>query len=256
MVRRDAAIQKRRPGAAFTLIELLAVIAMVAVLASLMMPALGRAQSMGRSSVCLSNLRQIGVAWHLYLGDHGDRFPDRRDLKRDLIGGYQPWSTWPKSDPRAGWSAVVLGSLLASKPVWQCPGVMSGPIARLDQVRQWGGTDTNRSPEVTYWMWRFDRIDDPVPADNFWGRTVDESLAGWLSSGNPLVVPGVAFRRWSWWWIPISRRRSLRFPSRSAGARRIRDSVTGCSWMVTRTECGIGDSDRADSRGARVCLSW
>jgi type II secretory pathway pseudopilin PulG len=190
MVRLDSSIPHRPRGAAFTLMELLVVIATIAVLASLMMPALGRAQAMGRSSACLSNLRQIGVAWHLYLGDHGDRFPDRRDLKRDLVGGYQPWSTWPKSDPRAGWSAVVLGSLLPSKAVWQCPGVISGPIARLDQVRQWGGTDTNRCPEVTYWMWRFDRVDDPVPADNFWGRIVDEALAGWLTSGNPLVVPG------------------------------------------------------------------
>ena len=190
MVLPDASAEGQRHGAAFSLIELLVVIAVIAILASLVMPALGRAQSMGRSAACLSNLRQVGVAWHLYLGDHGERFPDRRDLKRDLIGGYQPWSTWPKSDPRAGWSAVVLGSLLASKPVWQCPGVMAGPIARLDQVRQWGGTDTNRSAEVTYWMWRFDRIDDPVPADNFWGRTVEESLAGWWTSGNPLVVPG------------------------------------------------------------------
>lgn len=190
MVRPDASAEGQRYGAAFSLIELLVVIAVIAILASLMMPALGRAQSMGRSSACLSNLRQMGVAWHLYLGDHGDRFPDRRDLKRDLIGGYQPWSTWPKSDPRAGWSAVVLGSILRSKQVWQCPGVMSGSIARLDQVRQWGGTDTNRSVEVTYWMWRFDRPDDPVPADNFWGRTVQESLVGWLISGNPLVVPG------------------------------------------------------------------
>ncbi len=190
MVRPDASAEGQRYGAAFSLIELLVVIAVIAILASLMMPALGRAQSMGRSSACLSNLRQMGVAWHLYLGDHGDRFPDRRDLKRDLIGGYQPWSTWPKSDPRAGWSAVVLGSILRSKQVWQCPGVMSGSIARLDQVRQWGGTDTNRSVEVTYWMWRFDHPDDPVPADNFWGRTVQESLVGWLISGNPLVVPG------------------------------------------------------------------
>lgn len=190
MVRQDASAEGKHHGAAFSLIELLVVIAVIAILASLVMPALGRAQSMGRSAACLSNLRQVGVAWHLYLGDHGERFPDRRDLKRDLIGGYQPWSTWPKSDPRAGWSAVVLGSLLSSKPVWQCPGVMAGPIARLDQVRQWGGTDTNRSAEVTYWMWRFDRIDDPVPADNFWGRTVEESLAGWWTSGNPLVVPG------------------------------------------------------------------
>ncbi len=190
MVRPDASAEGQRYGAAFSLIELLVVIAVIAILASLVMPALGRAQSMGRSAACLSNLRQVGVAWHLYLGDHGERFPDRRDLKRDLIGGYQPWSTWPKSDPRAGWSAVVLGSILASSPVWQCPGVIAGPIARLDQVRQWGGIDTNRSAEVTYWMWRFDRIDDPVPADNFWGRTVEESLAGWLTSGNPLVVSG------------------------------------------------------------------
>jgi prepilin-type N-terminal cleavage/methylation domain-containing protein len=184
MVRLDASARPQPRGTAFTLVELLVVIALIAILAALMMPALGR------SSACLSNLRQMGVAWHLYLGDHGDRFPDRRDLKRDLLGGYQPWTTWPKSDPRAGWSAVVLGSLLASKPVWQCPGVLSGPIARLDPVWQWGGTDTNRCPQVTYWMWRFDRIDDPVPADNFWGRTVEESLAGWRTSGNPLVVPG------------------------------------------------------------------
>lgn len=190
MVRSDASARPQPWRAAFTLVELLVVIALIAILAALMMPALGRAQALGRSSACLSNLRQMGVAWHLYLGDHGDRFPDRRDLKRDLLGGYQPWSTWPKSDPRAGWSAVVLGPLLASKPIWQCPGVMSGPIARLDPVWQWGGTDTNRCPQVAYWMWRFDRIDDPVPADNFWGRTVEESLASWLISGNPLVVPG------------------------------------------------------------------
>ncbi|MFM7816869.1 MAG: type II secretion system protein, partial [Verrucomicrobiota bacterium] len=106
MVLPDASAEGQRHGAALSLIELLVVIAVIAILASLVMPALGRAQSMGRSAACLSNLRQVGVAWHLYLGDHGERFPDRRDLKRDLIGGYQPWSTWPKSDPRAGWSAV------------------------------------------------------------------------------------------------------------------------------------------------------
>src|SRR5476649_1284322 len=75
---------------AFTLIELLVVIAIIAILAAMLLPALARAKQKGQQAVCLSNLKQIGYAFQMYLGDNQDRFPDRRDLKSSLPGGYHP----------------------------------------------------------------------------------------------------------------------------------------------------------------------
>lgn len=60
---------------AFTLVELLMVIAICAILAALLFPALGGARSQARSTYCLNNLRQMALALHAYAGDHEDAFP-------------------------------------------------------------------------------------------------------------------------------------------------------------------------------------
>ena len=55
-----------RKKSAFTLIELLVVIAVIAVLMAVLMPPLNRAREQGKRAVCMSNLKQLMLAWVLY----------------------------------------------------------------------------------------------------------------------------------------------------------------------------------------------
>ncbi len=59
----------------FTLIELLVVIAIVGVLAGLLMPTIAAVREQGKRVTCLNNLRQHGIAWHMYLEEHNSSFP-------------------------------------------------------------------------------------------------------------------------------------------------------------------------------------
>jgi prepilin-type N-terminal cleavage/methylation domain-containing protein len=64
----------RAPG--FTLIELLVVIGVIALLIAMLMPVLSKARRSAHRVSCLSNLRQVTMAFHLYAGDNRQRFPD------------------------------------------------------------------------------------------------------------------------------------------------------------------------------------
>ncbi|MDR1281931.1 MAG: DUF1559 domain-containing protein [Opitutaceae bacterium] len=60
---------------AFTLVELLTVVAIIGILAGILIPVTAGVRRKARDASCLSNLRQFGTALHLYAADHRDRFP-------------------------------------------------------------------------------------------------------------------------------------------------------------------------------------
>ncbi len=168
-----------RRSRAFTLIELLVVIAIIAVLTAILFPVFARAKAKAQQTACLSNLRQIGLAMSMYTAEWDQRLPDRRDLKSSLPGGYRPWTTWPASDPRAGWALVVLSSYMKSPELWKCR-VSESLYKTRDEVRQVTSFGT-----TYFWMWRFDHIEDDIPLDNLWGKLDTQAVDDIRASGNP-----------------------------------------------------------------------
>jgi prepilin-type N-terminal cleavage/methylation domain-containing protein/prepilin-type processing-associated H-X9-DG protein len=98
-------LSKRGQGAArgFTLIELLVVIAIIAILAAMLLPALAMAKLKAMTATCLSNQRQLALAWDMYADDHhGHLVCADTTLPGNAVinaNGDRPWHYWPTIPP-------------------------------------------------------------------------------------------------------------------------------------------------------------
>lgn len=104
----------------FTLIELLVVISIIALLIGILLPALGAAREVARMTGCLSNQRQLAIAYEVYAGDH-DRIWPTPVASPGTFGAIQPgwWSwnetfVWKELQGNSPWNVdAVRGSVFA-----------------------------------------------------------------------------------------------------------------------------------------------
>lgn len=96
----------RARGKGFTLIELLVVIAIIAILAAILFPVFARVRENARRTSCLSNLKQIGLGFMMYIQDYDEHFPANY-----AYPGGAPYLTY----------AAAVASYINNKQVWVCP---------------------------------------------------------------------------------------------------------------------------------------
>jgi len=125
-----------RERCGFTLIELLVVIAIIAILAAMLLPALARAKEKARVTQCLSNIRQVGLASSLYLGDYRDFYPPKRSknsvvTQTSWVGqtGRQPGYDNVSAADRWLSEYLVRADRRARVEVARCPSDRSSPAA-------------------------------------------------------------------------------------------------------------------------------
>jgi len=128
-------MRKLPDGRAFTLIELVSLIALLAFAASCLVPALARTRPNSRAVSCLNNLKQLSNAWRLYADDNGGRLVWNRDgaavgnvPSQNWVGGWLDFTsvsdntnTGKLVDHAAYPAAAYLGPYVKSAGVFKCP---------------------------------------------------------------------------------------------------------------------------------------
>lgn len=119
---------------AFTLIELLVVIAIIAILAAILFPVFAQSREMARRTMCLSNMRQVGLATRMYITDHDDTwfgFWQASGLRPPMA----PIRPWIGYDNSVGFNGTWDGDVTRPPVRPNNPGAID-PYMKNDQIKR------------------------------------------------------------------------------------------------------------------------
>ncbi|MCL5102619.1 MAG: prepilin-type N-terminal cleavage/methylation domain-containing protein [Armatimonadetes bacterium] len=105
----------------FTLIELLVVIAIIAILAAILFPVFTKAKEAANMSACVSNLRQLGSAFSMYIDNNGGKYPEQFN---DMVG--YPMDNRPLTYGVLNWCRAIL-PYVKNRVVYGCPKARQRP---------------------------------------------------------------------------------------------------------------------------------
>ena len=210
---------KRRNG--FTLIELLVVIAIIAILMAVLMPALQRAREQGKRAVCLSNLKQLHLCWHMYTDDFDGKIVNGSASWNGR--GENPWAWIPPRDvspdqARITFERGALYDYCSTPKIFKCPTGIPGEWATYAIVDAMNGHDWGGGLPKGVWVKRRSEIRQPSRRTVF----IDE---GRLTFGSWTVY----YDEERWWdAVPLRHGRgtTFSFVDGHAGSRRWVDPRT------------------------------